>query len=94
MLDLHTTKHGYKEVYPPFMVKRECMVGSGNLPKFADNLYHDEEDDFWFVPTAEVPSPTSTATKSYHPGFYPYIMSPIPPAFAGRKCRRERIPGA
>jgi seryl-tRNA synthetase len=37
------------------MVKRECMTGSGNLPKFADNLYHDEEDDLWFVPTAEVP---------------------------------------
>jgi seryl-tRNA synthetase len=55
MLDLHIKKHDYQEVYPPFMVKRECMVGSGNLPKFADNLYHDEQDDFWFVPTAEVP---------------------------------------
>jgi seryl-tRNA synthetase len=55
MLDLHTKNHGYQEVYPPFMVKRECMVGSSNLPKFADNLYHDEEDDLWFVPTAEVP---------------------------------------
>ena len=55
MLDLHVTKHGYKEIYPPFMVKRECMVGSGNLPKFSDNLYHDDEDDFWFIPTAEVP---------------------------------------
>ena len=55
MLDLHITKHGYKEIYPPFMVKRECMVGSGNLPKFSDNLYHDEQDDFWFIPTAEVP---------------------------------------
>ncbi|MFC1961984.1 serine--tRNA ligase [Chloroflexota bacterium] len=55
MLDLHTSEHGYKEIYPPFMVKRECMVGSSNLPKFADNLYHDEEDDLWFVPTAEVP---------------------------------------
>ncbi|MEE9398895.1 MAG: serine--tRNA ligase, partial [Dehalococcoidales bacterium] len=55
MIDLHTTEHGYREVYPPFMVKRECMVGASNLPKFADNLYHDEEDDFWFVPTAEVP---------------------------------------
>jgi len=55
MLDLHTSQHGYREVYPPFMVKRECMVGSSNLPKFADNLYHDEEDDLWFVPTAEVP---------------------------------------
>ncbi|MFC1994201.1 serine--tRNA ligase [Chloroflexota bacterium] len=55
MLDLHTEEHGYAEVYLPFMVKRECMVGSGNLPKFADHLYHDEEDDLWFVPTAEVP---------------------------------------
>ena len=55
MLDVHVNEHGYKEVYPPFMVKRECMVGSGNLPKFGDNLYHDEEDDFWFIPTAEVP---------------------------------------
>ncbi len=55
MLDLHIREHGFTEIYPPYMVKRECMVGSGNLPKFADNLYHDVEDDFWFVPTAEVP---------------------------------------
>jgi seryl-tRNA synthetase len=55
MLDVHVNEHGYTEVYPPFMVKRECLVGSGNLPKFGDNLYHDEEDDFWFIPTAEVP---------------------------------------
>ena len=55
MLDIHVQEHGYREIYPPFMVKRECMVGSGNLPKFGDNLYHDDEDDFWFVPTAEVP---------------------------------------
>ena len=55
MLDLHVKEHGHKEVYLPFMVKRECMIGSGNLPKFADNLYHDDEDDFWFIPTAEVP---------------------------------------
>jgi seryl-tRNA synthetase len=55
MLDVQVNEHGYKEIYPPCMVKRECMVGSGNLPKFGDNLYHDEEDDFWFIPTAEVP---------------------------------------
>ncbi|HJX70038.1 MAG TPA: serine--tRNA ligase [Dehalococcoidia bacterium] len=55
MLDLHVKEHGYTEIYPPYMVKRECMVGSANLPKFADNLYHDQEDDFWFIPTAEVP---------------------------------------
>jgi seryl-tRNA synthetase len=55
MLDIHVRENGYKEIYPPFMVKRECMIGSGNLPKFGDNLYHDEQDDFWFIPTAEVP---------------------------------------
>ena len=55
MLDLHIEKHGYTEVYPPFVVKEECLYGTGNLPKFADNLYHDVEDDFWLVPTAEVP---------------------------------------
>lgn len=55
MLDLHTREHGFTEIQPPYMVKRECMVGSSNLPKFEDNLYHDAEEDFWFVPTAEVP---------------------------------------
>jgi len=55
MLDLHTREHGYTEVYPPAMVKEECLVGTGNLPKFGDNLYRDVEEDFWWVPTAEVP---------------------------------------
>ncbi len=55
MLDLHIQKHGYTEVYPPYMVKREMLVGTGQLPKFADNLYHDAEEDFWMIPTAEVP---------------------------------------
>jgi seryl-tRNA synthetase len=54
-LDIHTREHAYKEVYLPFMVKKETMQASGNLPKFADNLYRDLEDDLWFVPTAEVP---------------------------------------
>src|SRR5512143_666381 len=55
MLDLHTREHAYTEVYPPAMVKRECLYGTGNLPKFGDNLYRDAEDDLWWVPTAEVP---------------------------------------
>ena len=55
MLDLHTQEHGYTEVMLPSVVKREVMEGSGNLPKFADLLYHDEENDLWLVPTAEVP---------------------------------------
>lgn len=55
MLDLHVNEQGYTEIYPPFMVKRECMVGAGQLPKFEENIYHDVEDDFWFIGTAEIP---------------------------------------
>ena len=55
MLDLHTQKQGYTEIYPPFMVKGEILYASGQLPKFADNLYKDHEEDKWMVPTAEVP---------------------------------------
>jgi seryl-tRNA synthetase len=55
MLDLHVMEHGYLEIYPPFMVRGECMVGTGQLPKFGDNLYRDAEEDFYFIPTAEVP---------------------------------------
>jgi len=54
MLDLHT-RQGYTEKYLPFMVKADTLFASGQLPKFADNLYHDVEEDFWMVPTAEVP---------------------------------------
>ena len=55
MLDLHSGEHGYTEMALPVLVRREIMEGSGNLPRFADNLYHDEEDDLWLIPTAEVP---------------------------------------
>lgn len=55
MLDVHTQQHGYTEVYPPVMVREACLVGTGNLPKFGDNLYRDIEDDLWLIPTAEVP---------------------------------------
>ncbi len=54
MLDLHI-RQGYTEKYLPFMVKGDILFASGQLPKFADNLYHDIEEDFWNVPTAEVP---------------------------------------
>jgi seryl-tRNA synthetase len=54
MLDVHTREHGYTEIYPPFMVKEQCFWGAGQLPKFGENIYHDVEDDFWFLPTAEV----------------------------------------
>jgi len=71
MLNLHTIEHGYHEIYPPFMVKRECLVGSGNLPKFSDNLYHDAVEDFWFVPTAEVPLTNLHRDEVLAPGTLP-----------------------
>lgn len=86
MLDLHVNEHGYTEVYPPFMVKRECMVGSGNLPKFADNLYHDEEDDFWFVPTAEVPLTNMHRDEILPPGALPIYYVAYTACF-----RREKM---
>jgi seryl-tRNA synthetase len=54
MLDLHI-RQGYREKYTPFMVKADTLFASGQLPKFVDNLYHDIEEDYWWVPTAEVP---------------------------------------
>jgi seryl-tRNA synthetase len=54
MLDLHTDKHGYNEVYPPFMVRSAMFVGAGQLPKFADNIYRDAEEDFMWLGTAEI----------------------------------------
>lgn len=55
MLDLHTIEHGYTEVLPPFIVNRESMTGTGQLPKFADDLFKIEKTDFFLIPTAEVP---------------------------------------
>jgi seryl-tRNA synthetase len=86
MLDLHTKEHGYQEVYPPFMVKRECMEGSAQLPKFADNLYHDEEDDLWFVPTAEVPVTNLHRDEILPPGVLPVYYVAYTACF-----RREKM---
>lgn len=55
LLDLHTTQHGYQEVNTPHLVKAECLVGTGQLPKFGDQVYHSPEDDLYLIPTAEVP---------------------------------------
>jgi len=54
-LDIHITKHGYQEIFPPFMVTADCMLGTGQLPKFADDMFKIEGRDMYMVPTAEVP---------------------------------------
>jgi len=55
MIDVHVQQEGYTEIFPPFLVNRESMTGTGQLPKFADDLYHTDTDDLFLDPTAEVP---------------------------------------
>jgi seryl-tRNA synthetase len=55
MLDLHVKQHGYTEIYPPYMVREECLWVDGKLPKFRDTVYHDAEEDLWWIATAETP---------------------------------------
>jgi seryl-tRNA synthetase len=55
LLDLHTSQHGYVEICPPYIVRRECMVGTGQLPKFEDDAYGLEDGQAFLIPTAEVP---------------------------------------
>lgn len=55
MLDMHVDQHGYKEVFPPFMVSADCMIGTGQLPKFAEDMFKVEGREMYLIPTAEVP---------------------------------------
>jgi seryl-tRNA synthetase len=90
MLDLHTGGHGYTEVYPPFVVKEECMWGAGQLPKFADNLYHDVEDDLWLVPTAEVPVTNLHRDEILEPGTLPLHYAAYTACFRREKMKAGR----
>ncbi len=85
MLDVHTREHGYVEVAPPFMVRSETMTASGNLPKFADELFHDEEDDLWLIPTSEVALNYLHSGEIIEPGALPLKYVAHTPCF-----RRER----
>ena len=55
MLDLHTREHGYQEVLPPVLVNSASLYGTGQLPKFEEDLFHCQGHDLWLIPTAEVP---------------------------------------
>ena len=90
MLDLHVSEHGYKEIYTPAVVKREVMEGSGNLPKFGNNLYHDEEDDLWLVPTAEVPLTGIHRDEILPPGTLPLYYTAYTPCFRREKAAAGR----
>ena len=85
-LDVHVQQHGYEEIYPPNMVREACMVGTGNLPKFGDVLYRDAEEDYWFIPTAEVPLTNIYRDEIIEPGRLPINFVANTPCF-----RREKV---
>ena len=86
MIDVHVKEHGYTEIYPPFLVQSKCLVGTGNLPKFADNLYRYEPDDLWMIPTAEVPVTNLHREEILPPGSLPIKYVSYTACF-----RREQI---
>jgi seryl-tRNA synthetase len=92
MLDLHTTEHGYTEVIPPLLVRDETMYGTGNLPKFAEDLFH-TTDGRWLIPTAEVPLTNMVRGEILDAAELPIRMTALTPCFrseagsAGRDTR-------
>ena len=85
MLDLHI-RQGYEEKYLPFMVKTAVVYGAGQLPKFADNLYKDHEEDYYFVPTAEVPLTGLHMDEILEEASLPRLYTAYTPCF-----RREKM---
>ena len=83
MLDVHTREHGYTEVLPPFMVNSESMYGTGQLPKFASDLFRvpHGEKDFWLVPTAEVPVTNLYRDETLDGGALPISLTAFTPCF-------------
>jgi seryl-tRNA synthetase len=81
MLDLHTTEHGYVEVAPPFLVGRDTITGTGQLPKFEDDLYVVRDDDLFLIPTAEVPVTNFHREEILGPGRLPIAYTAYSPCF-------------
>jgi len=93
MLNLHTGEHGYTEILPPFMVNRDAMTGTGQLPKFEDDMFHLPSKDFFLIPTAEVPVTNLRAQEILSPDELPVYYTAYTPCFrkeagsAGRDTR-------
>jgi seryl-tRNA synthetase len=81
MLDLHTAEHGYVEVAPPFLVGRDTITGTGQLPKFEDDLYVVRDDDLFLIPTAEVPVTNFHREEILGPGRLPIAYTAYSPCF-------------
>src|SRR5208282_4643146 len=86
MLEVKTQEQGYLEIIPPLMVSRETATSTGHLPKNADTMYHDEEDDFWFIPTAEVPLTSLHRDETLEESSLPIYLTAYTPCF-----RREKM---
>ncbi len=85
MLDVKR-EQGYLEIIPPLMVSRETATSTGHLPKNADTMYHDDEDDFWFIPTAEVPLTSLHRDETLDERILPIYLTAYTPCF-----RREKM---
>ena len=81
MLDVHTREHGYTEVLPPFLVNSQSLFGTGNLPKFADDLFKVEKFDLWLVPTAEVPVTNLYRSETLNADDLPIRLCAYTPCF-------------
>jgi seryl-tRNA synthetase len=81
LLDLHTTQHGYTEVAPPFLVNADALVGTTQLPKFGDQLYHCPEDGLYLAPTAEVPVTNLHREEIVEPESLPIRYAAYTPCF-------------
>lgn len=81
MLDLHTREHGYTEFVPPFLVNSATMRGTGQLPKFAEDLYRCLGDDLWLIPTAEVPLTNLHAGETLLESDLPKLYTAYTPCF-------------
>jgi seryl-tRNA synthetase len=81
MLDLHVLRHGYTEFVPPFMVNSATMQGTGQLPKFAEDLYKIHEEDLWLIPTAEVPLTNIHSGEILSEGDLPLSYTAYTPCF-------------
>ncbi len=90
MLDLHTLQHGYTEILPPHVVKEEVLVGTGNLPKFGENLFKIEGIDLTLIPTAEVPVTNLYREEIIEPGRLPIYHVAYTPCFRNEQMSAGR----
>lgn len=94
MLDKHTSEHGFTEISPPFMVNRDSMIGTGQLPKFEEDMFKLNQRDYYLIPTAEVPVTNIYRNEVLDEKDLPMYMTAYTPCFraeAGSAGRDTRV---